>query len=295
MTIFNFGSINADHFYDVPHLPEPGETLAATGHRIGLGGKGANQSVAAARAGSDVVHIGMIGRDGRWARDRLQALGVNTTHVDEIDTPTAHAIINVDATGENAIVIFSGANALQSPDQIAAALAMAKLGDLFLLQNETSLQKKAAAQAQEKDLRVIYSAAPFEAQAARDVLPYTDILVVNEVEAEQLVTEMGVALQDLPVASILITRGAEGSVWHDLENGDTVTVPAFPVTPVDTTGAGDCFIGYVAAGLDQGMERTAAMRLGAAAAAIKVTRAGTADVIPARREVDAFLAGLETK
>ena len=110
MTIFNLGSINADHVYCVPHLPGPGETLAATSMQTGLGGKGANMSVAAARAGSHVAQIGAVGRDGLWAKNRLLEYGVDTRHIAELDVPTGHAIITVDDAGENAITLFSGAN-----------------------------------------------------------------------------------------------------------------------------------------------------------------------------------------
>ena len=289
MTIYNLGSINADLFYSVPHLPQPGETLAATGHSTGLGGKGANQSVAASLAGSPVVHIGAIGRDGIWTVQRLREFGVDTAHVSMLDTPTAHAIINVDPQGENAIVIFPGANLEQSLTQVESTLSAASIGDTLMLQNETTLQPQAAEIAKSRGLQVIYSAAPFDADAVRAVLPNTDLLVMNAVEADQLAQALSLRLEDLPVPHVLVTRGADGATWLDLQSGDRVDLPAFPVTPVDTTGAGDCYVGYVAAGLDQGMAPRDAMRLAAAASAIQVTRPGTADAIPSRDEVDAFL------
>ena len=127
MTIYNLGSINADHIYGVEHLPSPGETLTATRFETGLGGKGINQSVAAALAGSDVVHIGAVGPDGGWAVDNISGHGVDTKYISRIDTPTGHAIINVDQSGENAIVIFSGANNCQSSEKIRDALKGAGL------------------------------------------------------------------------------------------------------------------------------------------------------------------------
>ena len=110
MTVFNLGSINADLFYRVPHLPGPGETLASTDHSRGLGGKGANMSVAIARAAARAVHIGAVGSDGRWAVERLLEYGVDTRHIARLGAATGHAIIMVDAEGENAIVLFQGAN-----------------------------------------------------------------------------------------------------------------------------------------------------------------------------------------
>ncbi|GKY86464.1 ribokinase [Sinisalibacter aestuarii] len=295
MTVFNLGSINVDRFYRVPHLPEPGETLPATAHEVGLGGKGANQSVAVARAGSPVRHIGMIGQDNSWVLDRLAGFGVDVAHIGRGAGHTGHAIINVDDAGENAIVTFAGANYHQSPEAIAAALAEASAGDIFMFQNEVSDKPLAARIAREKGLFVVYSAAPFKPEVVEELMPFVDLLVLNEIEAGQLSQTLGLPVEQIPVPNLLITRGAEGATWRDQATGEAVAVPAFRVDPVDTTGAGDCFIGYTIAGLDQGLGRAEALRLGAAASAVKVTRKGTADAIPSRADVDAFLAGTETK
>ena len=142
--IFNLGSINADYFYNLPRLPGPGETLAATAMAHGLGGKGANQSVAAARAGAGVCHIGAVGPDGAWATKRLSDFGVDVRFIRESETATAHAIVIVDDGGENQIVIFPGANLDQSPDAISKAIASGQSGDWLMLQNETSHQVDAA-------------------------------------------------------------------------------------------------------------------------------------------------------
>ncbi|AXX99532.1 ribokinase [Profundibacter amoris] len=289
MTIYNLGSINADHFYQVPHLPEPGETLAANAFSTGLGGKGINQSVAAALAGSKVVHIGAVGPDGQWAVDRIAAFGVETQHIRRVETPTGHAIINVDANGENAIVIFSGANNCQSVAQIEQVLGGAGKGDILLLQNETTLQVEAAKIAHDRGLKVIYSAAPFSVDAVRDVMEYVTILMMNQVESEQLCAGLETDLTSLPVSEIIVTKGSNGAMWLQPGTGETSYTPSFPVIPVDTTAAGDTFAGYVAAGLDQGMNVQDAMRLASAAAALKVTRKGTADVIPSADEVANFL------
>lgn len=280
--IWSYGSINADHAYRVPHIPAPGETLAATGYALGLGGKGANQSVAVARAGGQVAHIGQVGPEGAWAVDRMRGFGVDVTHVRMGDVPTGHAIICVDDAGENAITIFPGANRANDLGHVQAALAGAVPGDLLILQNEVNQVADIARIGQEQGLFVIYSAAPFDADAARDVLPFMSLLILNAVEAAQLQA----ALSGLPAGlTVVITKGADGADWigPDLR----LHVPAVRVTPVDTTGAGDTFAGYLVAGLAEGMTPAAAMHLATRAAAIKVTRAGTADAIPARAEVDA--------
>ena len=288
MTIYCLGSINADYFYAVPHLPSPGETLAATDLTTGLGGKGANQSVAAAKAGVRVVHIGAVGPESGWILDRLRAFGVETDYIAELDVPTGHAIINVADDGENAIVILPGANACQSEDRIRAALADAEAGDLFLLQNETTLQVEAAEMARERGLRVLYSAAPFDPEAVKAVLPNIDTLLLNEIEARQLEKALDQSLFSLPVGQVVITLGSKGARWIDIQTGEVEEVAAEKVTAVDTTGAGDTFAGYLAAALHEGQSAKSAMALAGRAAALKVTRKGTADAIPTRAEVEAF-------
>lgn len=289
MAVWNFGSINADYFYAVPHLPAPGETIIATEVWKGLGGKGANQSVAAARAGSTVHHIGAIGADGRWARDRLAELGVDTTYVAEIDGPSGHAIISVAQSGENAILVFGGANTAQSASHVEDALAGAAPGDIVLTQNETPHLAEMGRASRRLGLRLVYSAAPFSVPAVREILPYASVIAMNAVEARQLAEAVGDDLTAWPTEALLVTRGAEGADWRDLGTGAVISVPAVPVTAVDTTGAGDTFVGYVAAALDQGLEIRPALERAAAAAALKVTRKGTADAIPTLAEVEAFL------
>ncbi len=290
MTVWNLGSINVDLFYRLPHLPRPGETLPASSHQTGLGGKGANQSVAIARAGADVKHVGMIGADNAWVLDRLAGYGVDVSHVGRAQAATGHAIILVDEFGENSIVTFAGANYAQLVDRIEAALSQAAPGDILALQNEVSHIAEAARFARSKGMFVVYSAAPFKPKIASAMLPHVDLLVLNEIEAEQLAEALGMPVGEIPVANLLITLGARGAVWREQASGRVTEVAAFPVEVVDTTGAGDCFIGYVLAGLDQKLERVEALRLGAAAAALQVARSGTADAIPGRVAVETFLA-----
>lgn len=286
MTIFNLGSINADHVYRVSHLPGPGETLAATSLQTGLGGKGANMSVAAARAGSHVAHIGAIGSDGLWARNRLLEYGVDTRHIFELNVPTGHAIINVDDAGENAITLFAGANQAISEDKVASVLSAGNTGDILVTQNETNAQAVAAEIGSKLALRVCYAAAPFDANAVKAVLPYLDFLILNTVEAQQLEEALGMSIEDLDVADIIITLGSDGARW--IGDGTDQHFDAIAVEPVDTTGAGDTFTGYVLAGLDRGLTMGQSISLAMRAAALMVTRMGTADVIPDLKEVEEF-------
>jgi len=273
----------------VPHLPAAGETLSSTAFHRGLGGKGANQSIAVAKAGGRVVHIGAIGPEGGWTVDILREAGVEVDHIATLDVPTGHAIINVDDAGENAIVLFAGANRGLTEAMLEAALADAQAGDWLLLQNETSLGHTAALAARAKGMKVAYAAAPFDASAAAEMLPLVDLLAVNDIEAAQLADALDAELDDLPVAQALITRGGDGAVLRSGRHKDTVA--AFRVTPVDTTGAGDTFLGYFLAARDAGWSAKDALTQAAAAAAIQVTREGAAAAIPSADEVLAFLKG----
>lgn len=288
MAIYNLGSINADLFYQVPHLPQPGETLAALSMSRGLGGKGANMSVAASRAAALVSHIGAVGTDGVWARQRLLEYGVDTRHITVLDqVPTGQAVINVDRDGENAIVLLPGANDRISENLIGQALSESARGDMLLIQNETNNQHYAAKMGRDLAMFVAYAAAPFSAQAVQELLPFLDFLILNEVEAEQLTAEIGTAPEDLSVTDIIITLGAKGCRWINTQKGTDQTYQAYDVDVVDTTGAGDTFTGYVLAGLDRGMPMEQAIGLAMKAGALMVMREGTADVIPDLKEVRA--------
>lgn len=286
MAIWNLGSINADFVYSVPRIPGPGETLSSTERQMFLGGKGANMSVAIARAGGRVNHVGAVGADGAWAVERLLEYGVDTRHITTVDTETAQAIIMVDPQGENAIILHPGANGVIPQTALQSAMTEAQTGDWLVMQNETNLQRTAAALGRKMGLRVAYAAAPFDADRVQAVLPHLDFLILNAVEADQLRAATGLGPDALPVRDVIVTLGADGATWFGADGA--VDVAALPVTPVDTTGAGDTFTGYVLAGLDQGQPMLQAMKQATKAAALMVTRRGTADVIPDLVEVRGF-------
>jgi ribokinase len=243
-------------------------------------------SVAAARAGAHVRHIGAVGEDGQWAIDRLLEYGVDTRNIAMLETETAQAIIMVDPHGENAIVLHPGANAEIPQAILQAAMAEASTGDWLVIQNETNLQRTAAAMGKKLGLQVAYAAAPFDADRVQAVLPHLDFLILNAVEAAQLQQATGQAPNDLPVRDVIVTLGADGADWYS--SARKQHFPAIKVVPVDTTGAGDTFTGYVLAGLDRGMPMAQAIGLATKAGALMVTRHGTADVIPDLSEVQAF-------
>lgn len=281
--IWNLGSINIDNFYEVPHLPAPGETLAAVSFGFGLGGKGANMSVAAARAAARISHIGAIGPEGQWTVERLMEYGVDTPHISQIEIPTGHANIVVDSSGENNIVLFQGANVMLTDAIIGSALSAASTGDFLLMQNETNGQEYASEIAHSLGLHVAYAAAPFDAEAIGRLLGRIDLLVLNEIEAAQLETATAKSVGTLGVPDVLVTLGAQGCKW--VSNKGEKRFDAYPAEAVDTTGAGDTFTGYLVAGLDRGLNMEAAIDLALKAGALMVTRRGTADVIPDLKEI----------
>lgn len=291
MTIYNLGSINIDHIYRLNHLPRPGETLKSCSYDLGLGGKGANQSLAAARAGGKVVHLGAISATDNWVIDQLQTAGINTDHITRLtQTATGHAIIMVDERGENSIILHGGANLAITESQIAAGLSRIRTDDILLLQNETTQQISAAVTAREAGAKVIYSAAPFSLTAVRQMLPYVSVLALNEVESQQLFAALS---DDLPVDGLLITLGSRGAQYRDQTTGRIWYQPAFSVTPTDTTGAGDCFAGWFAAGLERGEDIATALHHAAAAAALQVTQAGAGPAMPNQGAVMRFIASAQ--
>lgn len=281
--IWNLGSINIDNFYEVPHLPAPGETLAAVSYGFGLGGKGANMSVAAARGAARISHIGAIGPEGHWTLDRLMEYGVDTPHISQIEVPTGHANIVVDSSGENNIVLFQGANVKLTEAMIGRALSAASTGDFLLMQNETNGQVYAAETARSLGLRVAYAAAPFEADAIGQLMEWIELLILNEIEAAQLEAATGKSVGALGVPDVVVTLGAQGCKW--VSNAGEKRFDAYPAEAVDTTGAGDTFTGYLVAGLDRGLDMETAIDLALKAGALMVTRRGTADVIPDLKEI----------
>lgn len=294
MAIYNFGSINLDHLYQLDHFVRPGETMASESYQCLLGGKGANQSVALAKAGADVKHVGAIHQNDTQILEQLSDLGVNTDLIATLNVPTGHAIIQLNKEAENAIILFQGANHALTENQINQVLDQATSDDWVLLQNETNLIEYTMRKAQGKGLKVAFNPAPMDAELTKKVLPFVDLLIVNEVEAMDLigVSEVDAAIDGLPKAypdlAVLMTLGKAGVRYFNQD--DNVFVEAFSVKAVDTTAAGDTFIGFCLSALMDGQDMKAALTRACAASAICVTRMGASNAIPTVSEVNEFLA-----
>lgn len=286
MNILNVGSLNIDLVYQVEHIARPGETIASSSHQVFAGGKGANQSAALARAGGRVFHAGQIGPDGQWLVDTLAGLGVHTQHIRVGDAPTGHAIIQVDRQGQNSIVLFAGANAQLAREAIDAALAHFGAGDILLLQNEINDVPYIMAAAAKRELRICFNPAPCGPTVRDYPLELVHWLVVNQTEAQSLVdAETPAALAAAyPHAAIALTLGAAGAYYRSPT--EEFHLPAPPVAAVDTTGAGDTFIGYFLQGLAASLTAREATTRAVQAAALCVTRPGAMDSIPAATELD---------
>jgi len=289
MHVLNIGSVNIDHVTRVDHVVRPGETLASTRYDSFAGGKGLNQSIALARAGAPTRHAGAVGRDAAWLIDRLKRDGVDVALLKVTDLPTGHAIIQVTPTGENAIVVHGGANLAVTAEEVARAVASCSRGDVLLVQNETSAVAEAIRMGRRRGLKVVFNPAPMS-PAVRDCpLQDVDIFILNETEAEGLTgrrSPEGVRaamVASYPHAATVLTLGRRGAAYID--SSGMLCHPGFAVRAVDTTAAGDTFIGYFLAELLRTGLPAKALALGCHAAAIAVTRPGASDSIPWLQEV----------
>ena len=289
------GSLNLDLVARVERLPEEGETLLAHGYAEHAGGKGANQALAAARLGARVAMVGRIGRDeaGGRLRNGLARAGVDVGEVREVDAPTGRALIEVDGAGRNRIVVVPGANHAWSADDLPHEVLAA--ADLLLVQLEVPSSVVAAAvrTAATHGARVVFNVAP-AAPVAAEILADVSVLVVNQNEAAHLLgvsegevtrdpTSAADRLAALGPADVVVTLGAAGAT-HAGEAG-AGRIEGTPVDAVDTTGAGDAFLGALAASLDEGAVLHDAVRFACAAGAEAATREGAQPSLPDREAV----------
>lgn len=293
MKVFNFGSVNIDHVYRVPHLVRPGETLSSQSLTTVLGGKGANQSVALARAGVPVQHLGRLGEIDGWALNQMQAVGIDTSRVELIDGPSGHAIIQVDDNGENSIVLHGGANVSFDTGAVSTVLSQCQPGDWLLMQNECNGLTEAFESADQLDLKIAFNPAPMNDALASLPLERCAVLIVNETEACALANRgasedaLEVLADQYPKTRLVLTLGSQGAIFrfgtHELRQS------ASSVNVVDTTGAGDTFVGFFLAALIHGLDDSEALHRACAAAALSVTKAGATPSIPDAAAVDDFL------
>jgi ribokinase len=289
--ILIFGSINVDVIVPVPHLPRPGETVLGGDYVLLPGGKGANQAMAARRAGAEVVMAGAVGHDGfaAVALDPLHRAGIDTRLVRTVERPTGCAAIMVSDAGENMIAVASGANVAVRCDFVPDERLGP--GTLLVAQMEVPPAETAAMirRVRARGGRCVLNLAPalpIDAELLRDI----DLLVANEGEAASLGADPARVAGRLR-QGLVVTRGAAGAIAY-LADGRTLPAPALPIVPVDTTGAGDTFVGVLAAALDRGMPFETALPRACVAAGLACLARGAQTAMPDAAAIDAAMARL---
>lgn len=289
MRVVNFGSLNIDYTYRVDAFVQPGETKAAQSLSVHCGGKGLNQSVALARAGAEVFHAGLVGADGAFLMEKLRQEGVDTRWVQQVEERSGHAIIQVDAAGQNCILLYPGTNHGLTEGYLDQVLGQFGPGDRVLLQNETNLVGTIIQKAAERGMLVAFNAAPMDAGVRDCPLEQVRWLLVNETEGAALSgQEDPQAIVDTlrrryPQTAVVLTLGEQGSLYAGEEG--QFFCPAQRVQAVDTTAAGDTFTGFFLQAVGQGKNPSQALEVATAASALAVTRPGAADSIPHWREL----------
>lgn len=292
LKILNFGSLNIDKVYSVPHFVSAGETLSSTNYDEFPGGKGLNQSIALAKAGAQVYHGGNIGKDGLFLKEVLAEANVNVDWIDENGNTTGHAIIQVSASGENCILLLGGANKEITIDHINQVLANFSQNDLLLVQNEINDLAYIVETAHKRGLKIALNPSPIDETITTLDFSKIDYLILNEIEAKAITNEhtndniFQKLLSLNKQLKIVLTLGKEGVIYKD--SVEEHRQAAFKVDAVDTTAAGDTFLGYFLSQISQQEEIKSALQMAAKAAAIAVTRKGASSSIPSSQEVMAF-------
>lgn len=290
MKILNFGSLNIDKVYQVDHFIRPGETLGSEDYAEHVGGKGLNQSVALKKAGAEVYHAGAVGKDGKMLTDYLESVGVGTELISVTDVATGHAIIQVDRSGQNCILLFGGANKAIGTEQCDRVLDRFSRGDILLLQNEISNIDYIMNRAAERKMRIAFNPSPLDAGIPSLPLEKVEWLLVNETEGNGLTDEtepekiINKLLSQYTDMKVVLTLGAEGVMYAD--RSGTVFCPAFKTQAVDTTAAGDTFTGYFLKSVADGLDIETALKRSSKASSITISRAGAAETIPFATEVE---------
>lgn len=297
MKVLNLGSLNIDKTYMVEKIVRPKETVKLVDYAESCGGKGLNQSIAMAKAGVQVFHAGMVGNDGSILLREMEEAGVITDYIRQVKSPSGHAVIQVDAEGQNCIIICGGANDMVDTEYIDMVLSDFGTGDFLILQNEISNIGYAIEKAAERSMKIVFNPSPFNCRINECDLGKVSYFMVNEIEAALLAgtdlrtpeDAINILKDRYSTASFVLTLGENGAYYFDNER--LFYQKSYETNVVDTTGAGDTFCGYFVAGLLGGGDIERNLKVSAAAAAISVNRKGASVSIPVFSEVEEFLKG----
>lgn len=292
MQVYCFGSMNLDYVYSLDHIAAPGETIFADRREVFVGGKGLNQSVAMAKAGLPVFHAGICGAGGEPLMQALQESGVDVSLVAHSDHLPGHTVIQVDAQGQNSIILYGGTNREITTDYIDRVLAHTQPGDVLLLQNEINLLNVVIDRAYEKGLSIVLNPSPYDEAIGQCALDKVRLFLVNEIEGAQISGQSATDAEKIlgwfsaryPDAEVILTLGAQGA-WY-AHGEERIFQPAIPVKATDTTAAGDTFTGYFLEGWIHNRGVSASLYRAAKAASIAVTRKGAAPSIPLAGELE---------
>lgn len=296
MKILNFGSLNIDYTYQVDHVVQEGETITSPVLEIFPGGKGLNQTIALAKAGSDVWHAGLIGEDGRFLKELCAEAGAHTEYIRESEVRSGNAIIQVTPAGNNCIIVFPGSNRQMTPEFIDEVLAGFGEGDVIVLQNEVNLLDVIIDRAYVKGMKIVLNPSPFDHFIDECDLAKVSLFMINEIEGKQLtgLTDPEAILAKIaelyPGAAAVLTLGEDGSMFSDGQT--TVRQAAVPTKAVDTTAAGDTFSGFFLTAWLSGKSPEESLKIASTASSIAVSRKGASISIPLAEEVERALTDL---
>lgn len=290
--ILVFGSLNIDIVYSLDHIVRPGETILSSDIEKNPGGKGLNQACAISKTGLDVYMAGCVGEDGDMLLDTLSSFGVDVSNVKSVSVPTGNAIIERSKDGQNSIILFAGANRVIDKMMIDDVIASFEEDDIIVLQNEINGLEYIIEKASEKGMYVVFNPAPFDPSVFSLPLDKVNLLVVNEIEGAGIADkDDNATYEDILDAlrekyrktEVIMTCGCNGSYWQ--KNDERIYQEALKVDAVDTTAAGDTFIGYFIASRELGHTVKESMRYATVASSITVTRKGAAGSVPEGNEV----------
>lgn len=299
MKLLVFGSANVDHVYQMDRFVRAGETIASRHYQKNAGGKGLNQAITLAKAGQEVYFAGAIGRDGLFLKDMLEDAGVRTDYLRVLDAPTGHAVIQVDASGQNSIILYGGTNQQIDQEMIDETLMHFGAGDHLLLQNEINLCPALIEAAWRKGINVILNPSPTTQEMRVWPLKHVKWFILNEIEGADLTGKTAVAdiadelIRRYPNSRVVLTCAEAGALYADAEQ--RICQKAFRVDAVDTTGAGDTFTGYFLRCILNGGTPARALLEAAQASAIAVTREGAGKSVPRLCEVMETLRAMHSR
>jgi len=290
MNVLNFGSLNIDHVYQVTNVVRPGETISSHNLEYFCGGKGLNQSIALAKAGAHVYHAGKIGTDGGILKDTLMKSGVNTDYLSQSEEVNGHAIIQVDKSGQNCIVLYGGSNLTMTEEYVDSVLSSFHSDDIVLMQNETNCTGYIAEQCHKKGIKVVLNPSPINKELL-SVFPFqlVSMFLINQIEGTELTQKtnpteiLDSLLEKYPESSFVLTLGKRGVVYKDKVH--TFSHGTYKVPVVDTTAAGDTFTGFFLGCLANGLDIPNSLKKASVASSLAVSKQGASVSIPLMEEV----------